>query len=81
MDKTLRNTFIGSLFTVAIAFLGAWIQINNRIAVLEVQVDNYVKAQTKNDAHMDKMMEKIIDIQNKVTKLDAQFEIEHNNNQ
>ena len=49
--------------------------------MLEVQVDNYVKAQTKNDADMDKMMEKIIDIQNKVTKLDAQFEIEHKNNQ
>ena len=81
MDKTLRNTFIGALFTVAITFLGAWIQLNNRIAVLEVQVDNYVKAQTKNDADMEKMMEKIIDIQNKVTKLDAQFEIEHNNNQ
>jgi hypothetical protein len=30
---------------------------------------------------MDKMMEKIIDIQNKVTKLDAQFEIEHNSHQ
>ena len=81
MDKTLRNKFIGALFTVAITFLGAWIQINNRIAVLEVQVDNYVKAQTKNDADMEKMMEKIIDIQNKVTKLDAQFEIEHKNNQ
>jgi hypothetical protein len=78
MDKTLRNTFIGALFTVAIAFLGAWIQINNRIAVLEVQVDNYVKAQTKNDADMEKMMEKIIDIQNKVTKLDAQFQVVHN---
>ena len=80
MDKTLRNTFIGALFTVAITFLGAWIQINNRIAVLEVQVDNYVKAQTKSDADMEKMMDKITDIQNKVTKLDAQFEIEHNTN-
>lgn len=78
MDKTLRNTFIGAFFTVAITFVGAWIQINNRIAVLEVQVDNYVKTQAKNDADMDKMMDKITDIQNKVTKLDAQFQVVHN---
>lgn len=78
MDKTLRNTFIGAFLTVAITFVGAWIQINNRIAVLEVQVDNYVKTQINNDADMDKMMDKIIDIQNKVTKLDAQFQVVHN---
>ncbi len=77
MDKTLRNTFIGALITVAIAFLGAWIQINNRIAVLEVQMDGYVKAQVKADQEKDKIMEKLIDIQNKVTKLDAQFEFEY----
>ncbi len=79
MDKTLRNTFIGALVTVAIAFLGAWVQINSRIAVLEVQMDGYVKAQSKSDEETAKMMEKLIDIQNKVTKLDAQFQIEHIN--
>ncbi len=77
MDKTLRNTFIGALITVAITFIGAWIQINNRIAVLEVQVDSYVKSQERNDMDMDKIMEKIVDIQNKVTKLDTQFEVMH----
>lgn len=40
MDKTLRNTFIGILATIVITFLGAWIQLNSRIAVLEVQVQN-----------------------------------------
>jgi hypothetical protein len=77
MDKTLRNTFIGALITVAITFAGAWIQINNRIAVLEVQMDGYIKAQEKNEGEMDKIMEKLIDIQSKVTRLDAEFEIVH----
>lgn len=40
MDKTLRNTFIGSIVTILVAFIGAWIQLNSRIAVLEVQVKN-----------------------------------------
>lgn len=77
MNNGLRNTLIGGLITVVLTFVGAWIQVNNRISVLEVQMDTYVKAQQKTDADMDKMMDKLTDIQNKVTRLNTEFEIEH----
>lgn len=40
MDKSLRNTFIGSIIAVIVTFIGAWIQLNSRISVLEIQVSN-----------------------------------------
>lgn len=80
MNNGLRNTLIGGLITVVLTFVGAWIQVNNRISVLEVQMDTYVKAQQKTDTDMDKMMDKLTDIQNKVTRLNTEFEIEHGNN-
>ena len=79
MNSELRNTIVGALITIVITFVGAWIQVNNRIAVLEVQMDTYVKAQQKNDADMDKMLDKLSDIQSKVTKLNTEFEMVHKN--
>ena len=79
MNNGLRNTLIGGLITVVLTFVGAWIQVNNRISVLEVQMDTNVKAQQKTDTDMDKMMDKLTDIQNKVTRLNTEFEIEHGN--
>lgn len=75
----LRNTIVGGLITVTMAFIGAWIQVNNRIAVLEVQMDAYSKVQQKSETDLDKIMEKISDIQVKVTRLNTEFEIEHQN--
>jgi uncharacterized membrane protein YqgA involved in biofilm formation len=73
MDKTLRNTLIMILATVIIAFIGAWIQINSRISILEVQVQNDHQAfsdqQTKSDKSMKELMDKVNDIQLKVTQL------------
>lgn len=40
MDRTLRNTLIGAFITVLVAFVGAWIQLNSHISILEVQVQN-----------------------------------------
>lgn len=79
MNSGLRNTIVGALITIVITFVGAWIQVNNRIAVLEVQMDTYVKAQQKSDADMDKMLDKLSDIQSKVTKLNTEFEMVHKN--
>lgn len=79
MNSGLRNTIVGALVTIVITFVGAWIQVNNRIAVLEVQMDTYVKAQQKSDADMDKMLDKLSDIQSKVTKLNTEFEMVHKN--
>ena len=66
MNNGLRNTLTGGLITVVLTFL-------------EVQMDTYVKAQQKTDTDMDKMMDKLTDIQNKVTRLNTEFEIEHGN--
>lgn len=79
MNNGLRNTIVGALITIVVTFVGAWIQVNNRIAVLEVQMDTYVKTQQKNEADMDKMLDKLNDIQSKVTKLNTEFEMVHKN--
>lgn len=79
MNNGLRNTIVGALITIVVTFVGAWIQVNNRIAVLEVQMDTYVKIQQKNEADMDKMLDKLNDIQSKVTKLNTEFEMVHKN--
>ena len=79
MNNGRRNTIVGALITIVVTFVGAWIQVNNRIAVLEVQMDTYVKIQQKNEADMDKMLDKLNDIQSKVTKLNTEFEMVHKN--
>ena len=38
MDKSLRNTLLSVIVTIVLVFIGAWIQLNSRISVLEVQV-------------------------------------------
>ena len=73
MDKSLRNILITIVATVIIAFISAWIQINSRISILEVQVQNDHQAfsdnQNKSDKTMKELMNKINDIQIKVTQL------------
>lgn len=53
MDKGIRNIFIATLATVVVTFIGAWIQLNSRIAVLEVQVkndrENCIRYQVENE--------------------------------
>jgi hypothetical protein len=77
MNSGLRNTIVGALITIVITFVGAWIQVNNRIAVLEVQMDTYIKAQQKSEADMDKVLDKLSDVQSKVTRLSTEFEMVH----
>lgn len=68
---------IGAIITIVISFVGAWIQVNNRISVLEVQMDNYMHVQQQNEEATIKMLEKVNDIQMKVTKLNVEFELIH----
>jgi hypothetical protein len=73
MDKGLRNTLISILGVVLIGFVGAWIQINSRISVVEVQVQNdhdlFIVNQDKANKDMTVLMNKVNDIQIKVTQL------------
>lgn len=42
MDRGIRNTLLGVLGTVVVAFVGAWVQLNSRISILEVQVNTII---------------------------------------
>lgn len=73
MEKGLRNAVLGVIGTIIVAFCGAWVQITSRISILEVQVRNdhdmFMANQDKADARMNEIIEKINDIQIKVTHL------------
>lgn len=69
MSKALISTFIGILATVAITFVGAWIQLNSRISILEVQVENFQRSQQKNDENIKEVKAILLDIQLKVNHL------------
>lgn len=81
MEKTLRNTLIGAFVTVFIAFVGAWIQLNGRISVLEVQVQNDHNLFMDNGHDMKEMKDKITDIQIKVTELGTRQQQEEYGNE
>jgi hypothetical protein len=73
MDKTIKSVFASVLAGVVMVFIGGWIQINSRISILEVQVQNdhqsFSANQEKSDKAMKELMDKINDIQIKVTQL------------
>lgn len=73
MDRGIRNTILSILATALIVIAGAWVQINSRISVLEVQVQNdhdmFIVNQEKASKDMQVLMNKINDIQIKVTQL------------
>ena len=81
MSNSIKNTLIGVFLTVAIAFFGAWVQINSRISMLEVQVnDDHVMFQRQTDKYetnMKELMNKVNDIQNKVTELGSKQEFKN----
>lgn len=73
MDRGMRNSLIGVIGSIVIVFFGAWVQINSRISILEVQVQNdrelFLKNSEKADKQMNELMNKVNDIQVKVTEL------------
>lgn len=40
MDKGIRNAMIGVIGSIIVAVTGSWVQLNQRISILEVQVMN-----------------------------------------
>lgn len=73
MDRGIRNTLLGILGTVVVAFVGAWVQLNSRISILEVQVNNdhllYNENNRKAQDDMKDIKEKLDEINVKVTHL------------
>jgi hypothetical protein len=39
-DNSMKNAFIGAIITVALAVGASWMNLNKRIDILEVQVQN-----------------------------------------
>lgn len=68
-NKGLRNTIVGSIITIMVAFVASWIQVNNRISILEVQVDNIQKLQRDYDDNLKEVRSILLDIQIKVSHL------------
>lgn len=69
MDNSTRNVFIGALITVAMAVIGSWVQLNARIAVLEVQVQANRDMMTKYDSDMSIIKNSLNDINVKLARL------------
>lgn len=73
MDKSLRNTLISVIASIMLVFIGAWIQLNSRISVLEVQVNSdhelFQTNRDKSDKDMEDVKSMLSDIQVTVTHL------------
>ena len=69
MDKTLRNTLIGMTGAAFIAIAGAWVQLNSRISILEVQVNNDHQLFIDSQDDMKEIKSKLDEINVKVTHL------------
>jgi Tfp pilus assembly protein PilO len=59
MDRGMRNTILSILATALIVIAGAWVQINSRISVLEVQVQSDHELYQTNRDKADKDMEQV----------------------
>ena len=73
MENGIRAIIITVLSAVVIGMGTGWIQINSRISVVEVQVqrdhDMFVANQRKSTEDMEILIDKLNDIQIKVTQL------------
>jgi hypothetical protein len=73
MDKNFKNILYSAFGVIIAGFVGGWIQINSRISVVEVQVKNdhdlFVSRQKEASSDMKELIQKVNDIQIKVTRL------------
>ena len=73
MEKWFGKVAMSIVIAIAIGAFSGWVQVNSRISVLEVQVQNdkelYQKNSEKADRQMNELMNKVNDIQVKVTEL------------
>ena len=85
IDKSLRTALFSGLLStipVATALAGAWITLNNRVATLEIQVQNdhnmFIEQRNKSDQQMSKLMDKIEDIHLKVNTVSVKLGAQEN---
>ena len=60
---------IGILVTVGLTFFGGWVQVNNRISVLEVEVKYQHQIYNQNSAKMDGLIQSVNDIKQNLVEM------------
>ena len=82
MDKGVRNAILGAIGTIIVAVAGSWVQLNQRISIIEVQVDNDHQLFMNNQEDMKEIKEMLGEINLKVShindvKMDRPFADSH----
>jgi hypothetical protein len=73
--KGMRATLAGVICTIVLAFAGAWVQINNRISVLEVQVQNDRAVFNQNSQKMDEIINSVDEIKENIVEMRGEMKL------
>jgi len=69
MTNSTRNTMVGVMATIVMALFAAWINLNKRIDVLEIQVQNDHQLLVRWNENMEEMGSNINDIRSRIIQL------------
>ena len=69
MTNSTRNTMVGVMATIVMALFAAWINLNKRIDVLEIQVQNDHQLLVRWNEDMEEMGSNINDIRSRIIQL------------
>lgn len=73
IQNGVRDVLLSSIISGVICFIGVWVSINNRVSILEVQVQGdhevVTQYQQRTDNDMKEIKEKLEEINVKVTRL------------
>ncbi len=69
MTSSTRNTMVGIMATVIMALFAAWINLNKRIDVLEIQVQNDHQLLVQWNEDMQEMRSNVSDIRARIIQL------------
>lgn len=69
MTSSTRNTMVGIMATVIMALFAAWINLNKRIDVLEIQVQNDHQLLVQWNEDMEEMRSNVSDIRSRIIQL------------
>lgn len=69
MTNSTRNTMLGVMVTIVMALFAAWINLNKRIDVLEIQVQNDHQLLVRWNENMEEMGSNINDIRSRIIQL------------
>lgn len=73
--KGINTTLISIFCAIALAFAGAWVQINSRISVLEIEVQNDHSAFAKNSEKMDGLIESVNEIKENIVEMRGEMKM------